>query len=137
MGATLFSKETKEKYFPLVLTGAGAVIGLITLLVILVIHTSSLAQQNQTIIRELVQSQQAQSESSVTTVKQRCDFTKNVEELAILDRNVLVHFIPAKYGQALVTAPYNSKITALQKSYKQCEVSLKQKLAIAKDMPGK
>lgn len=66
----------------------------------------------------------ASAVTRITTVTQRCQLTDDVRGITRLDRNVLLKFVPPKYGQAVIVAPYDKKLAEVKKSYDGCEEQL-------------
>jgi hypothetical protein len=74
--------------------------------------------------RNLSQTVKASAATRVTTVTQRCALTADVAAITLLDRNILLHFVPPRYGQAAIVAPYDHQLGVLAQSYVACEEQL-------------
>lgn len=121
---------------------AGILIVIIAVLVVVVVRLTNVSHSQATVVVRLANVLHSQAtalyasnKTRVVTVTQRCALTEDVEAITRLDRNILLHFVPPKYGQAIIVAPYDKQLTALAKSYAGCEKQLNEVVAIYKVTP--
>lgn len=112
---------------------AGAVVVFGILLVIALSRINTATSKLETAQGELQSSQKASTQTRITTVTQRCELTSEIKALATLDRNVLLRFVPPRFGQAIVVAPYNKHLALLTMKYEGCEKQLALVIKINKE----